>query len=396
MTNATASASGPQAVEGSPLPGPSAQLAAEPADEQDLRALLQRVLESGMQMAAAQAGVVRVLSDAGDRLQMVGQRGLPEQVARAEQSIAVPVGAAGRAQAGDTVAWVDDELRSPHASRDGTGGHDRSRVLALLLSHQGRVFGLINLYFGGDTAPDAATLALLKCVGELLGLALNNAHREREKLGVALALERQVMAAEVHDSVAQNLAFVKMRMPLLHDAITAQDNASALRYCDEVRQAVSGANTNLRQLLGEFRAPVDPLGLKHALRSCILMFAQHTQVTLDFDDQAPELHLSLTQESQVFHIVQESLANIAKHARAQRAWLSIAQRGERVDVIVDDDGSGATASTDVAQFNHFGLDIMRQRAQRLGGRIEIGPREGGGTRVHLSFPLANDPLAAAP
>ena len=98
MTNATASASDPQAVEGSPLPGPCAPLATEPADEQDLRALLQRVLESGMQMAAAQAGVVRVLSAAGDCLQMVGQCGLPEPVARAEQSIAVPLGAAGRAR----------------------------------------------------------------------------------------------------------------------------------------------------------------------------------------------------------------------------------------------------------------------------------------------------------
>lgn len=396
MTNATASASGPQDAAESPLPGPLAPSAVEPADEQDLRALLQRALESGMRMAAAQAGLARVLSAAGDRLQMVGQCGLPEPVARAERSIAVPLDAADRAQAGDTLWWVDNESGRPQASRDVECGRDRPRVLALLLSHQGRVLGLLNLTFGGDRPPDAATLALLKCLGDLLGLALSHANREREKLGIAVALERQAMAAEVHDSVAQDLTFVKMRMPLLHDAITAHDDASALRYCDEVRQAVSGANTNLRRLLGEFRAPVDPLGLKHALRSCILMFAQHTQVTLDFDDQAPELHLSVTQESQVIHIVQESLANVTKHARAKRAWLSIAQHGERVEVIVEDDGCGLPAHTGVAQGSHFGLDIMRQRAQRLGGYVDIGARAGGGTRVRLSFPLAIDPLVAAP
>ena len=395
MTNATASASGPQAADGLPLPGLLAQLAAEPACGVDLHVLLQRILESAMQIAGAQAGAVWVLSAAGDRLELVSQRGLPEQVVHAEQSVAVPVGAGGSAQAGDSIEWVEDVQPGRHASQDGSFGHGCPRVLAVRLSHRGGVLGLINLYFAGDTGLDAATLTLLKAVGELLGLALNNARLERKHLGAALALERQVMVAELHDSVAQNLVFVKMRMPLLHEAIAAHDEANALRYCGEVRQAVSGANTNLRLLLSELRAPVDPLGLKHALRSCILMFAQRTQISLDFDDQAPELRLSVTQESQVFHIVQESLANVAKHAQAQRAWLSIAQRGDRVDVIVDDDGSGPPAGADVAQASHFGLDIMRQRADRLSGRIEIGPRDGGGTRVHLSFPLPNNPMVSA-
>jgi two-component system nitrate/nitrite sensor histidine kinase NarX len=185
-----------------------------------------------------------------------------------------------------------------------------------------------------------------------------------------------------------------MRMPLLHESIAAQDTASALRYCDDVRQAVSAAHTNLRQLLSEFRVPMDPQGLKHALQSSILVFAQRTQVALDFDDQAPALRLSPTQESQVFHIVQESLANIAKHASARHAWLRLAQAFGRVDVLIEDDGTGPPAVDALPTGSHFGVDIMRERATRLGGRLDIGPRAGGGTRVHLSFPLAVDPTTA--
>ena len=216
---------------------------------------------------------------------------------------------------------------------------------------------------------------------------------EGDGLPAALLHQRQAMAAEVHDSVAQTLAFIKMRMPLLHEAIASQDTVNALRYCDDVRQAVGAAHTNLRQLLSEFRAPMDRLGLKHALRSAILEFSQRSQVALDFHDQAPDLCLSGTQESQVFHIVQESLANIAKHASARRAWLSIRQVSGRVDVVVEDDGTGPTLDA-VATGSHFGLDIMRERAARLGGQLDIGQREGGGMRVQLSFPLAIDPAAA--
>ena len=216
---------------------------------------------------------------------------------------------------------------------------------------------------------------------------------EGDALRAALLRQRQAMAAEVHDSVAQTLAFVKMRMPLLHEAIAAQETAKALRYCEDVRQAVGAAHTNLRQLLSEFRAPMDPQGLEHALRSAILVFSQRTQIALDFDDPVAELHLSATQESEVFHIVQESLANIAKHASARRAWLRIRQRVGGIEVVVEDDGTGPAADA-VATGAHFGLDIMRERVVRLGGQLGIGPREGGGMRVQLSFPLAIDPATA--
>ena len=80
---------------------------------------------------------------------------------------------------------------------------------------------------------------MLKSVGELLGLALHNANLERENLRATVAGERQMMAAEVHDSVAQTLAFVKMRMPLLEEAVLEHDDARSLRYIGEVRQALS-------------------------------------------------------------------------------------------------------------------------------------------------------------
>ncbi len=221
---------------------------------------------------------------------------------------------------------------------------------------------------------------------ELRALLARMLADERDSARASALAQQQAMAAEIHDSVAQTLAYVKMRMPLLQAAITAHEEAQALQYCADVRQAVSGAHTNLRGILGQLRAPLDPRGLKFALSASLAAFRVSTHVDLTFDDRAPELQLSAQQESQVFRIVQEALANIAKHAGAKHAWLGIEASEGRVNVLIEDDGAGLPAAALLPAPSHFGLEIMQQRAARLGGAIEFAARSSGGTRVWLRFP----------
>ena len=218
---------------------------------------------------------------------------------------------------------------------------------------------------------------------------------QRAGFEAALMRERESMAAEVHDSIAQTLSFVKLRMPLLHEAIVAHDEPAALRYCADVRRAVTDAHASLRELLTNFRAPVDPLGLGHALQFAIDEFESSTGIELEFADRAAGLALSGVQEAQLFRIVQEALHNVAKHARARATWLTIERRDAGVEIIVEDDGQGVTPEQAGASETHYGIGIMRQRAAKLGGHIEIGQRAGGGTRVRAWVPLGA-PGQAAP
>jgi len=96
------------------------------------------------------------------------------------------------------------------------------------------------------------------------------------------------------------------------------------------------------------------------------------------------------------NIVSEALANIARHARATHAWLSLAVRDGQVELRVEDDGCGlatepATAAGSLgaaqARSGHHGIAIMRERARRIGGRLELRPRQGAGTLLTLNFPL---------
>lgn len=370
-----------------------AELTAGLAGGDDLEALLQRFLEPVLRLSGAKAGAVRVLSDDGTRMRLVGSIGLPQPLLAAERDVDRHCGVCGRAADEGLPAWTDD--LQPCMKR-GTGeffGHGFDRLMAVPLSHRDQVLGIYNLLFEPGAPPRPDIAAVLRSVGELLGLALHHARLEREQLLAAVLHERQMLANEVHDAVAQTLVYMKMRLPLLHDALLQHDDARALKYHGDLRQAVSDAHASLREILTHFRTRMDPKGLQHALRELQAGYLDRHGIRLIIDNHAAQLNLSVEQEVQVFHIVQEALANVARHSRAGEAHVAVERVGGELRVVIEDDGAGLPAAGvrgagAAAEGSHFGLEIMRERAQRLGGTLALQARDGGGTRVCLSIPIA--------
>ncbi len=376
-----------------PAAGILAAITAGVAAGDDLDALLQRFLDPLVRLAGAQGGAVRVLSASGDQLERVSGIGLPPDLCGNDPAVDRHCGVCGEAADGQPLVWATDLSGCAERSQGRFFGQGCRRLLAVPLQHRGRTLGVYNLFFAHADVPGPEILAILRSVGELLGLALDNARLERENLRATLLHERQMMAAEVHDSLAQSIAYVKMRMPLLQDALLANDQARALQYCDDVRSVASQAHASLRAILTHLRAPMDPQGLMHALDASAELFRRSSAAVLDVVNDLPALQLAPEQEAQVFHIVQEALTNVARHAGAQHARLHIgaAAAGE-VEVLIEDDGTGLPPVGGAAG-SHYGLEIMGERARRIGGRLEVGARDGGGTRVRLAFPLV---AAAAP
>ena len=385
----------PTAPRGVAEPGILAEITADLGAGHDVEPLLRRFLLPIVSLAGAQAGAVRVFCDETQHLRLVGELGLVPEVADAERLVDRHCGVCGVAADEHRAAWAetpaDCKLRGAAPGRGAC-----EQVLAVPLTHRGRMLGIYNLFFETPTPPDAGVQAVLRAVGDLLGLALDNARLERENLRARLAAERQAMAAEVHDSVAQTLTFVKMRLPLVQQAIEDDDAAQALRYVGDVRGAVSQAHTSLREILTHYRAPVDPKGLLHALADCAREFPQRTGVDLQYANRAGAIELSAEQEAQAFHIVREALANIAQHAHAHHAWLSVEAHDGLVEIVVEDDGDGPRPAAAGDGATHYGLAIMDERARRLGGALEVGARRGGGTRVRLAFPHLAPRAQAAP
>jgi two-component system nitrate/nitrite sensor histidine kinase NarX len=221
--------------------------------------------------------------------------------------------------------------------------------------------------------------------------------------------ERQMMAAEVHDSLAQTLAYMKMRMALLQDALRDRGDASGAdsaandgddevgKYAGDVSQALDEAYSQLRELLSQFRNRMDPLGLQPALTRLADGFHDRTGIELEYHNRVSDLRLTVDQEAQVFFIVQEALANVGRHSGATHAHLTLEGAGDHYLVTIDDNGCGGQGFFAIANRtggfeehphlrDHFGLSIMRERARLIGGRVEVANLPAGGFRVRLTFP----------
>jgi two-component system nitrate/nitrite sensor histidine kinase NarX len=373
------------------------EIASNLADEDDLDELLGRFLGTMIRLAKADAGVVRVLTSDGKHLRMVASRGLPPAVVEKERLVSRDCGVCGIA-IGQNRPLFEIELKG---CAERTGGNffatGCQAMVVVPLSNAGRLLGTYNLFLPEAFELPEEVALLFRSIGEHLGMALENARLKRENLRIVLTSERQMMAAEIHDSLAQTLAYMKMRMAMLNDALADQSLEKSAKYAGDVSQALDDAYGPLRELLVQFRSRMDPMGLHHALQGLACGFQERTGIVLHYDNRLTDLRLEPEKESQVFHILQEALANVARHSGATEARMTLEAAGDYYDATVEDNGTGGQGFFAIANRvdgfqehaglrDHFGLAIMRERAEKIGGHLEVANLASGGFRVRLSFP----------
>jgi len=233
---------------------------------------------------------------------------------------------------------------------------------------------------------EAWQLELSQTIGRHVGAALAAAERREEHQRLALLEERSAIARELHDSLAQSLSYTKIQLTRLSALLAAESDPQAARaVLDELREGVSSAYRQLRELLTTFRMKVGGGSFEAALREVIADFGRRTGLPATMAGELAEVELSANAQIHLLQIVREALTNVEKHAQARAVSVELRREADgTIGVDIDDDGVGIASVTSPAQ--HFGLDIMRDRARLLGGRVDIVRRSGGGTRVRLLFP----------
>ena len=373
------------------------EVSASLADEDDVEEMLGRFLGTMIKLAHADAGAVRVQTADGRHLRLVAARGLPPDLVEKERLVSIDCGLCGSAVRDDRSHYEID--LQPCAIQTGHDYfvHGCEAMVVVPLQHGGQLLGTYNLFLPERFELPEEVALLFRSIGEHLGMALENARLKRENLRITLMTERQMMAAEVHDSLAQTLAYMKMRLSLLQDSLDDGESDRAGKYAGDVRQALDEAYAQLRELLSQFRNRMDPMGLVHALKNFAEGFHDRTGIVLEYLNRVADLRLSVDQEAQVFYIIQEALANVVRHSGATLARLLIEGDGDYYAVTIEDNGKGGQGFFAIANRtgrfdehpqlrDHFGLSIMRERAHKIGGRIEVANLPAGGFRVRLSFP----------
>ena len=220
-------------------------------------------------------------------------------------------------------------------------------------------------------------IQLLQKLGE------REAVREREVSEAAVLEERRRLARDLHDTVSQELFAIHMAASSLPR--TLENNPQAAQGVMEQLIHISNhAQKQMRGLISKLR-PIELHGvtLKEALDKWFPDYcrAQELQGRLEVEMTGP---LSEAMEHQLFLIIQEGMANVVKHARATHIFLSLVEREHQYVMQLEDNGRGFERSA-IPSASH-GLSTMRERAQKLGGNLDIYSQLGAGTRIKVQIP----------
>lgn len=218
-------------------------------------------------------------------------------------------------------------------------------------------------------------------------VALTKATKQLE--WAAALEERQRIAAEMHDGLAQTLSYLSLRTDLVAEMLKAGQLDGATDAFDHIQTTITRAVSDVRHSISSLQStPKPPASLQETLTRLVAdnRSLDGPVVTLTTDDTTPHF-LAPTQQEQLEHIAQEALTNARRHANATEITLQLAVRADDYALTITDDGIGFTVDTiDGLSGEHFGISIMQARAQRMGGRLALWSRPCAGTRVTLTWP----------
>ncbi|MDP2152848.1 MAG: type IV pili methyl-accepting chemotaxis transducer N-terminal domain-containing protein [Methylotenera sp.] len=201
---------------------------------------------------------------------------------------------------------------------------------------------------------------------------------------MAVSEERNLLAQELHDSIAQSLAFLNIQVQLLQEDLQKDHIAEAMKGLAQIREGVQESYDDVRELLVHFRTRIGSTDLPTAIRSALEKFEGQTGIKTAFkiSGNAPELQPEHV--LQVMHIVQESFSNVRKHAKASQVQVTL-DCSVPCKIEIDDNGVGFDVSPDAGD-SHVGLRIMRERAHRIGAVLSFDSVLSEGTHICLILP----------
>jgi len=328
---------------------------------------------------------------------------------RADAALLVLAGAEGeavlRASSAVAGALLGRETTGPGAGTGRAAGADGASDLSRYLAPGYRV-GLEVPVGAGETCvgtlgvamsgvrrlseSDAETLAALATQA---GLALEAARLRDELKAIAVQRERERIAREMHDGLAQVLGYVNTKSQAVEELLAGGRVADAGKQMQELAAAARSLYVDVREAILSLSPPVLPeRGLAPALEDYAARFAESSKIAVRFQATPEAGRMALKPEvgAEVFGVAREALTNVRKHAHAHRVNVGLSVEGDELLLRIADDGIGfdaEKAASGPEKWPHFGLAGMRERAEAVGGRIRwlSRPSEAGSV-VELRVP----------
>ncbi|MDX9952749.1 MAG: response regulator [Anaerolineae bacterium] len=418
------------------------ELSGELTSITELEPLLHRIAAAAQELTGTESAGILLHAPASQDLRFV------TVTTHADVILDIPIplegSVAGACFTGDEAVIVQNAAADPRYFRlpEEISGFAARALLAVPLEYRGRRIGVLEAENKRDDTPfDADDVAILTALAAHATIAIENARllrdlqaeqgrlesevaartvelaqqnrqlqteiaeREaaqalviRQQRALAAYEERARMSRELHDGLGQALGYINVIAQATETLLQKGESQAARANLQQLAHAAREAHAEVRGDILDLRTtrPATPLDLYTALRAATdqIQARYGLRVILRLPPQEASPLLAPHTEEQVLRIIQEALTNAGKYARATRVEVTFSRIGEQVQVTVTDDGIGFDAKQreserqtgDRRPASGFGLSIMRERAERVGGQLEIQSAPGEGTRISLLVP----------
>jgi nitrate/nitrite-specific signal transduction histidine kinase len=355
-----------------------------------LTELLDQALDVVLSVTSAEAAEAWLTAASGD-LELARHRGVGSQAFAERTAFRLGEGLPGvAAQTGEPVV-VHDLAADPRFVRTGVVRLGFQTFCAFPLRHRGEVVGVLGVAARDPSAlTGAAERRLLEAIGEQLAMGIANSRLHERVLDRAVLEERERIAHELHDGLAQVLGYISTQAMAIRKHLSSGRIEAASAEVSAIQQAAQRVYGDVREAILGLRVPSAGGGLVPGLRAYLRDYGQMAGVTLrlEADEEAEGLRLPSSTEIQLLRIVQEALSNVRKHAAASHVSVECSVEADELVLAVSDDGRGFDLERPLRTgWPHFGLQTMRERAHAIGGTLELRTAPQAGTSVVVRVPL---------
>lgn len=351
----------------------------------DLRTVLNEALAQALQATQMEGGVIHLIGSSG-KLAITIHQGVPDLVVNC---MALASSGEGCSLWGvhQGIRTVNLDTETGHHVCLPTGcpalAHGYHGLVIVPLRSSNRTFGTLSLMQKEKIELSPEKKEFVTCLSNQLGVAVENTRFQEEIERLAILEERSRIARELHDSLAQTLSWLHLKMDMLTQTLDTGNIPQTRQEAHYLQQVVGQACFEVRESIDGLRLhPANGLG--KAISAYVSEFSRRSRLSVNVR-QSGECHLSPVVEIEALRILQEALTNVYKHAHARSVEVHIEPQDDRVMFSIYDDGRGFDRNM-LGVGPHYGLRIMQERAERVGGRFEVHTGLNLGTQIRVYLP----------
>ncbi len=357
--------------------------------------LLDTALNLALGVMDAEMGGIWIV-DKTDTLHLRAQQGFDRELGRELTSFATGEGLLGQVQATGQPIAIRNISEAPLLARVIVKARALHAFAAVPLHIHGRNLGVLGVFSRSAQPFSPEALSLAASIAQQIALTLDNMalfeQVEGQARSVARLHERERIAAEIHDSMAQTHGYVYLQVDNLAEEVQSLPRTVIKRQLIKLRDIIAQLSQETRQFIAQLRdvPPPPPTRLDETIRREIERLRPELQADIDLSlAQAEALLLPEAIGAELARIIGEAIRNAQRHGQAQTIRIEVERQNGRASLSIRDNGLGFDPDQPPPDDGrrHFGLSVMQARAARIGGSLTIDSQPGAGTAVRVAWPV---------